>query len=536
MQINQLSDRGRRPQAGDYFVTDDGTNTRKTDFTQLAQAVIGDYAGNTINGKQQTPKAAIEENAAAIAALQDNVVVNARRYTARWNKSSAKLTRLNDAAGITTTTTNFGHFGSVNSNYNNPFDNIYPWSGIRLCNIDIDRYTALAAGDSLLDCVKAWEGDPDFSYTDESGVWRYTPEFWGKSWDDGTYRYFEVADREIGGYVHYRATIEGRWHGRNVTLTVGGTEKTVLVPSVGMPAKRITMSTLHTYAKNYGATLDNIFTVDGSLLLAIVEYANMDMQAAIGQGVASLYRESSDKIQSAASNSNIVEILSANAATVIPGAIFDIGTANGGNQVGSFIVESVASSGTITSVTLNEAVTVTTDHFWSVHGLVNKADESIGSKSGYIGTNGRANAYYRGAVMFGNLWFYILGAYRQSGTQKVWIAANEADADAADALDTAKHLDTGIVLAGSNGYVQTLGMLSRSGLLSIPPFCTAIGGSSAAPVGDYHYINTSAGNTVLICGGSANHGASDGPLSGYWNSTASYSGWVSGARPALKSP
>lgn len=536
MQINQLSDRGRRPQAGDYFVTDDGTNTRKTDFTQLAQAVIGDYAGNTINGKQQTPKAAIEANAAAIAALQDNVIVNARRYTARWNKSSAACTRLNDAAGITTNTANFGHFGSVNGNYDNPFDNIYPWSGIRLCNIDIDRYMELSAGDSILDCVKAWEGDPDFSYTDENGVWQYTPECWGKSWDDGTYRYFEIADREIGGYVHYPADIGGRWHGRSVSLTVGGTEKTVLVPSIGMPAKRTAMSTLHTHAKNYGATLDSIFTLDKRILLAIVEYARMDMQAAIGNGVSSLYRESSDKIQSATTNSNVVEILSANAATVVPGAIFDIGTANGGNQVGSFIVESVVSSGTITSVTLNEAVTVTTDHFWSVHGLVNKADESIGSKSGYIGTNGRANAYYRGAVLFGNLWFYILGAYRQSGTQKVWIAKNAADADAADALDTSKHLDTGLVLAGSNGYIQTLGMLPRSGLLSIPPICTAIGGSSSAPVGDYHYINTSAGNTVLLCGGYASSGASGGPLSGYWTNTAGTSHWRYGARPFLKSP
>lgn len=536
MQINALTSRGRRPQAGDLFVTDDGSTTRKTDFTEVAQAVIGDYAGATINGKQQTPKAAIEANAAAIAALQDNVVVNARRYTARWNKSSAALTRLNDAAGITTNTANFGHFGSVNSNYNNPFDDIYPWSGIRLCNIDADRYMELSAGDSITDAVKAWEGDPDFSYTDPDGVWTYTPEFWGKSWDDGTYRYFEVADREIGGYVHYRATIEGRWHGRAVTRSVGGADKTVLIPSVGMPAKRTAMSTLHTYAKNYGATLDNIYTVDGHTLLAIVEYASMDMQTAIGNGVSSLHRESSDKIQTAATNSKVVEILSANAATVIPGAIFDIGTANGGNQVGSFTVESVASSGTITSVTLNEAVTVTTDHFWSVHGLVNKADESIGSKSGYIGTNGRANAYYRGSVMFGNLWFYILGVYRQTGTQRVWIAKSEADADAADALDTSKHLDTGLVLAGSNGYIQTLGMLSRSGLLSIPPICTAIGGSSSAPVGDYHYIDTGAGNTVLIRGGSARDGAYAGPFYGHWRNAASYSFWGCGARPTLKSP
>ena len=465
---------------------------------------------------------------------------NVAHYGARWNKTQAQMTRLYDAASFPTDTKNFGHFGSVNANYSNPFDSIYPWSGIRLCNIDLNLYANLAAGDSITKCVKAWEGDVDFSYEDENGVWRYRPEFYGKSWEDSTYRYFDVSEMAIGSYVHYPEAIVGRWHGRAVTLTVGEAEKTCLVPSVGMPAKRIAMSTLHTYAKNYGATIDSIFSIDADVLLCIVEFATMNTQKAIGNGVISMYRQSSDLIAEDATNSNVVKVLaSAASAHCIPGAIFDIGTAIGGAQVGSYHVVSVQPNigdAQYLDVTLNEAVTVTAANYWSVHGIINVADEEIGSKSGYIGTNGKSIAYYRGEELFGNMFFYILGAYRQTGTQHVFIAHDDNEADAADALNASLHIDTGIALSTTEGYVKKLGILSRSGLLCCPPFCTEKGGDSANPVGDYHYINASTGNTVLIRGGAAYSGAHAGAFCGFWDYAASTSDWAFAARPRLKNP
>jgi len=465
---------------------------------------------------------------------------NVRHYGARRNKTQAQMVRLYDAAAFPTTTTNFGHFGSVNANYSNPFDSIYPWSGIRLCNIDLNLYANLAAGDSITKCVKAWEGDVDFSYEDENGVWRYRPEFYGKSWEDSTYRYFDVSEMAIGSYVHYPEAIVGRWHGRAVTLTVGEAEKTCLVPSVGMPAKRIAMSTLHTYAKNYGATIDSIFSIDADVLLCIVEFATMNTQKAIGNGVMSMYRQSSDLIAEDATNSNVVKVLaSAASAYCIPGAIFDIGTSDGGVQVGSYHVVSVQPNigdAQYLDVTLNEAVTVTAANYWSVHGIINVADEEIGSKSGYIGTNGKCNSYYRGLVLFGNMWLYTLGAYENHDDQHIWIANSDEEADNYDALNTSVHYDTGLVLPGSGGYTKKLGMLSRSGLLSIPVFCTEIGGDSNNPTGDYFYNGVYTYNTVLLRGGGANSGSGDGAFSGNWNGTASSSYWRYAARPRLKNP
>lgn len=452
------------------------------------------------------------------------------------------MVRLNDAASFPTDVTNFAYRGSVNVNYSNPFDNIYPWSGIKLCNISIDLYSNLAAGDSITQCVTAWEGDANFSYNDTNGVWRYRPEFWGKSWEDDTYRYFDVTDQNVHGsnYVHYPEAIVGRWHGRNETLTIGGAEKTCLVPSVGMPAKRIATSTLHTYAKNYGATIDSIYSIDADTLLCVVEFATMNTQNAIGKGVSDLHRRLSDLIQEDATNSTTVKVLAAaGSAYCIPGAIFDIGTSNGGNQVGSFTVVSATPNvvdAQYLDVTLDQAVTVTGANYWSVHGLVNIADEAIGSKSGYVGTNGKCNAYYRGIVMFGNMWFYTLGAYENKDDHHIWIANSDEEADNYDELNTSVHYDTGLVLPVTNGYTKKLGMLSRSGLLSIPLFCIETGGDSSNPVGDYFYNSAYTWNTVLLRGGSAPDSSLIGAFFCAWGSAASSGDAYYAARPRLKNP
>ncbi len=510
-----------------------GTESQFNSGLSVMGGVSGIDNAVTIGSEKLVTSGAVYEFASQI-----NTVIH--HYGARWNKTQAQMTRMYDAEGITTTITNFAHQGSVNEDYSNPFDSIYPWAGIKLCNISIDLYRNLAAGDSITKCVTAWEGDVDFSYNDANGVWRYRPEFWGKSWEDDTYRYFDVSEKAIGSYVHYPEAIVGRWHGRTATLTIEDAEKTCLLPTLGRPAVKIIGSNLHTYAKNYGATIDSIYSIDADALLCIVEFATMNTQNAIGRGVSNLYRQSSDLIQEDATASATVKVLAAaGRAYCIPGAIFDIGTANGGDQVGSFtIVSATPNVGDeqYLDVTLNQAVTVTGANYWSVHGLVNVADEAIGSKSGYIGTNGKCNAYYRGIVMFGNMWLYILGAYENNDDCHIWIANSDEEADNYDALDTTVHYDTGLVLPMANGYIKKLGLLSRSGLLSIPAFCIETGGDSGIPVGDYLYNGSSTIRTVLGFGGCAGDFSGPGAFSGSWIHTAAHSGWSFAARPRLKNP
>ena len=459
-------------------------------------------------------------------------------YTVRWDKTNAQMTRLNDAASITTDVTNFAHRGAVNENYDNPFDGIYPWSERKLCNIDMDAYRALTAGESLTDCVVAWEDDADFSYGHENGVWVYTPPFYGRSYSLGNYVYFDVTDENLLNNVYYPAQITGRWHGVKVTLTIDDASKSCLLPKPGMPCKREAVSTIKSYANNWGASLVSIYELDASLLLYLVEFVNYNAQLAVGNGVSGLYRQSSDHIAAAATNSSVVQVVnnSTNVGVCIPGAIFDIGTANGGNQVGSYIIQSVAPDSTDSSLlnlTLDRETTVTTDNFWSVNGLSNVADEAIGSKSGYIGTNGKSNAYYRGEVLWGNLWQYILGAYHQATTNLIWLAKDANDADNYNAINTAEHINTGIAISATNGYINALAFPEER--LSAPAFCTAVGGSSTAPVGDYFY-NAPTSNTILLVGGNASYGTPGGPFYWYWASGSGTSAWTCGGRPRLKSP
>lgn len=453
-----------------------------------------------------------------------------KHYTMVWDMVNAQGTRLNDAASITTDTTNFGHFGSVNPDYDNPFDSIYPWSGRKLCNIDVPTYMALTASDTIEDCVVAWEDDVNFDYNHQYGVWVYTPAFFGRTYALGNFRYYDVTDENLQNNIAYPASISGRWHGRDITLTINGTSTHCNIPSTGMPMANVTLANQHAYAKNYSASLTDIYSVDADTLLYVVEYANYNSQNTIGMGATSIYVQGLH-LSAAATNTATVTI-AANA-NIIPNAIIDIGTTDGGNNIARTYVVSVNG----TAVTLADAVTATTAHFVSVHGIINVADSDIGSMTGYIGTNGKTNVYYRGAVLYGNKYQYVLGAYRQQNTNHIWIA-DEGDTDNYDALNATKHTDTGIAIptvqaAGWN-YYSAIGMCNG---LSAPPIIAAVGGNQTNPIGDSCYIPLpSTGNTVLLLGGYANGGTNAGVACVYWNSAASDSYWNNGSRPRLKNP
>lgn len=466
-----------------------------------------------------------------------------KHYTMVWDQVNAQGSRLNDAANITTDTSNFRHAGSVNENYDNPFDEIYPWSGRKLCNIDIDLYRGLQKGDDLTDCVTAWEGDVGFSYSDQYGVWVYTPPFFGRSYVIGNNRYFDVTDENLQNNIYYPASITGRYLGVDVMLTIDSAEKHCLLPKLGMPVANVALQNMHTYAQNWGATLNDIYTLDATSLLFVVEYASMNLQTKLGGGVSNLYLQPSEGVHLAADVTDSTEITlegltAAQLANVIPNAIADIGSTKGSNNIKRTYVVSVSTTGTTTTVVLADAITATTAAFFSIHGLINVADSEIGSKSGYIGTNDKSNAYYRGQTFYANKLQYLLGAYREKDTGHIWIA-DEGDTDNYNALDTTKHTDTRLKLpqgaddAAYSGYIKALGMCDK---LSIPPFCIEGGGSSSNPVGDYVYVPAlSAGNTVLLFGGGAGHGTACG-FSGSWDNGAGYSYWDCGACPRLKQP
>ena len=458
-----------------------------------------------------------------------NTLMKDKVYTVRWDKTLSQMVRAGLASGITIDTTNFKHSGSVNSLYSNPFDSIYPWSERQLCNIDIDKYMALGTA-AIEGCVTKWEHGTGIDYADANGVWVYTPEFWHISYDSGSYRYFSISPTMRNGWVHSPARIAGRWLGIDETRTINSVSVHTLLPKVGKPAVDITFANLHQYAKNYGATVNNVYAYDADQMLYLVEYANYNIQGAIGRGVDDLYQPGI-KFSEAATSSNIVKIPHSDKAIV--GAQLDISTASDGFDIARTIIMAVSTTGGIDTLTINTAVTVTTSNYANIHGISNVTDASIASMSGYIGINGRSNAYYRGAVMYGNRWQYLRGLYRHTGDNHVYYSNTEDIADTLDALDTTKCTDTGLALPAAEGYIKTLGI--KTGILSSPPICTLTGGDSSNPIGDYFYTPTLAtGNTVCVVGSDAHYGAKVGSSYADWFATASVSRWSYAARPLLK--
>lgn len=462
-----------------------------------------------------------------------------RKYGILWDKVEATCTRLWDAASITTTTTNFGHFGAVNPNYDNPFDSIYPWSERRVCNYDMRVLkTIVADGYDVLDAVTAWEGEETFSYdpAEGLGVGVYTPEFWYTAYDTAEGRVFGVSGAPIEGWYYSEPIVAGRWLG--VVEQLDGVS--VLGCRVGIPTSNVAIGTLHTYAENANMTIDDVYSWGAETVLQIVEYASMNTQIATGNGVSNLYRQNAtDLIMEDATDSTVVKVVAANAAYAIPGAIMDIGTSSGGTQVGRRYVISTAADETdetLLCVTLDEPVTVTTSNFWSIHGLINVADAEIGSASGYIGTNGRCNAYYRGRVTPGNRFQYCLGAHREGQTNKIWVVPTRYQAETVLSLDTSVCIDTGCTLPWAEGNAAIGGYIGELALadgIAAFPLCSALGGSSSKPVGDYAYIPIKGGNTVSVLGG-AGSSSNDGRFCAAWYCSRSASGWYVAASPSTK--
>ncbi len=463
-----------------------------------------------------------------------------RQYVIKWDKVNSGCTRMGDAAAITTTITNFCHRGAVNPSYDNPFDSLYPWKYRKLCKVNRAAYALLAPGSPITDAVTMWEGEPGFALDgtgDFDGV--YTPEFWGRTWQDATYVYAGVADGPIPGWQHFEATIGGRCFG-----SLDGNGKITSIAG-SLPLRNTRMDTMHTNVTSQGMTLDDIFTWCADSLLMAVEFATLNSQTAIGSGCDGLYRQSAEKVGEAASiGDTLLKLPNAFVSACVAGALIGLGTSDGGEQTGvTRFISSADLDGADPLFATHKGVTVpaltvnvTPDIFICLHGCYNAPDAAIGSMSGYLGTNGKCNAYYRGRVAHANFWRYVLGVYRQTGTDRIWVANSRAEAAAADALNTGIHRDTGKALPAAEGYVAALGL---DVLLPLAPFCTASGGTAGAtnPVGDYCYKpSIGAGNTILIAGGSANLGAHCGRFAGNWYSEASYSHWSIAALPFLKTP
>ena len=513
----------------------------ETAATDTTLSVSGDAAdAKTVGDELDDLKANLNDLERDVEILEHDVKFKTGLYGAKWDRTTNYLTRTRDAVGITTDTTNFAHNGSINANYSNPFDNIYPWSEMKVVNVDLAKYRT--GNYSLKQCIVAVYGDPDFTYvgSDTLFVGRYVPEFWHTKITDDSGDEYLVSQFARNGYTHVDEYIRG------ISFCTDA-ENSHVTSGAGVPLTNVAASTIHTRAKNSGFTLMDIYNLDAEIVLYLVEYANMNSQQALGDGCSSCYRQNASDVIANVTTTNSVTVftvpyVSALLSLLNTGAQLSFGASTGATTYKA-IVKSAVSDGSNITVTLDREVAITNGMILSVHGFstceFDLLDDSVGNASGYIGTNSHANAWYRGALLYANRYSYILGIYRQTGTNHIWVCPTDKDADDYDALNTSVHKDTGTALPSlSEAAWQTVGGNAQN-IDGLSAFMATgeSSGSSSAPVGDQQYAPLiSTANTVLLFGCSAGRVWRCGVFGGFWAYASGSSLWLHSALPILKNP
>lgn len=458
-------------------------------------------------------------------------------YGAKWDRTTNLLARTRDAVGITTDTTNFVHKGSINPNYSNPFDQIYPWSEMEVVDIDLDMYRS--GNYTLKQCIIAVAGDPDFTYegSDKVFVGRYVPEFWHAKIADESGDEYLVSQFARKGYKHVDEYVRG------ISFAIDDGNGGV-TSGADIPLTNIAVSAIHTRAKNSGFTIMDIDTLDAEIMLYLVEFANTNSQNALGDGCSSCYRENDvDAISNVVVGNGVTTFDITDSAEVQYmhiGAQMDIGATRGAVTYRG-VIKAFEIDGSTEHITIDRELAVTDGMIASIHGFsaceFNLTDANVGSMSGYIGTNGKNNTWYRGALLYANRYSYILGIYRQQNTNHIWTCPDGVDPNDYDTLNANVHKDTGTALPILEaGAWQTVGANAQN-IDGLSAFMAtgASSGSSASPVGDQQYVPAaSAGNTILLFGCSAASGWGCGVFGGDWGDTSGSSYWVSAALPVLK--
>ncbi len=460
--------------------------------------------------------------------------VTVKQYGVRWNGTSSTVCeRLGDAVGLTAK----AHKGSTES-VDNDFDNIYPWSDIKTCNIDVDGN------------VLAYLGEPSFARDGTNGdVMVEIPKFYYKRVKTGIVEEIWICGTKLPGYELHPLFID---NGKEVSkvfhsvynassYTDEADSKVKLQSITGVqPRTRTTRANFRTYARNKGDIwgIEDISCVNALQLLYLVEYANTHSQSVLGGGADSLSYTANHKALEETTNGNTITIASTYKNVYKLGQRIEIGTSQGANNI-------TTTPRTVTAITTDDETGQTTITFdgdpitiavgnmiWNVAPLNGSCDD-LNGKSGWLaGENNYSDHYadvnYRGIEGFhAKLFRFIDGVNIKD---RVVYYANSM-ADYADGVYDGKYRAVGYSNAEANGYVSAFGYDEKAPWVMFPS--AAVGGSSTF-VPDYYYQNT--GERLLLLGGTWSFGAGAGAFCFSCGNAFSHSNLDYGAHLLVKKP
>lgn len=244
-------------------------------------------------------------------------------------------------------------------------------------------------------------------------------------------------------------------------------------------------------------------------LLYLVEYADYNSQAKLGNGYTNLRVNDNDKALVAETNVNRIIIATANANSFKVGQAISVGTkaAWNWNVAKNRLITSITdySEGDITGKAINfdgDPVNIAVDDVvWSTGQKSGECDV-LGMKSGCVANDGKSAVIYRGLEnIFGNVWQFVDGINIKDYVAYVCYNPENYAIDKFDG----DYKAVGYVNANKEGWGKTLGHDANHPLITLT---TDVGGSSSNYLSDYYYTNS--GNRIVRVGGYWNSGAKAG--------------------------
>lgn len=244
----------------DYIVIETKDGTKKSKITQFNY----DDRINDLENNIKEIKDKISDN--------PDTPPTGKKYGVRQYKNSSDptLERVGDAIGLV------ANAGVGTTTVKNDFDNIYPWSERKRCNLSADGK------------VLAYQGDPDFKLDGSNGnVMVETPKFYQKYVETDEYREWWIADYPADGFrlsprfitksgveldKIYTGAYEASLRGGTALQSISGAE----------PEDDQGRNTARTRAKNIGAgwgITDIAYRCDILIYLFIIEFATLNSQA-----------------------------------------------------------------------------------------------------------------------------------------------------------------------------------------------------------------------------------------------------------------
>ena len=428
------------------------------------------------------------------------------------NNSSPAWERADDAVGLVAN----ARIGTTETVHND-FDNIYPWSDIKDCNVDANGEPTHYIGESGFDPT--------------AEVYVHIPKHWIKreqytETEDET----EVTKEKITIYDYAaQGAIEIKEYfiGKYDTAYEG----TVPVSKTGLyPANSTTRATHRTRARtkgtNFGLLDWRYFDIR---FLYLVEYANYNCELMLGHGNISYVRGTAILDES---DTNRVILDS------VPNGFYIGKSVSIGTDYGNYSVardrEITAiedySDGNVTdkkAITFDgEAVNITTGiYIWTSAQKSGQLD-SFGNTSGCLVNDNYHCVTYRGIEnVWGNIYQHLDGLNIRNKQSYICYDPSEYTND----KFTSPYVELGYANAtASDSYIKEVGYDEDNPLIAMP---TATGGSSSTYLCDAYWCSD--GDRILLVGGSASsNGSKYGLFASHCNSASSLSSWNHRSSPS----